>query len=185
MRRGLEKSIAIIGFMGAGKTTIGGVLASRLQTDFVDLDGSIALRAGKSISRVFEDEGEPYFRELEQQELILQSESAPRVLACGGGVVLNEENVKILQTKFHVFYLEISIEEAVNRLCKESGRPLLKGKNIEKTVTDLMNQRSKIYSSTANEIIKVNNLSAEKVAEELFQRCRKLMSEPHEDHTKS
>lgn len=185
MHQGLEKSVAIIGFMGAGKSTIGRMLASKLQTDFVDLDASIALRAGKSITKIFQQEGEPYFRELERQELMLQSESAPKVLACGGGVILNEENVKTLQTEFHVFYLEISAEEAVNRLRKESGRPLLKGKNIENTVADLMNQRSEIYSSTAQEIIKVNSLSAEEVAEELFQRCRKLKSEPHEDHTRS
>jgi len=181
----LGKSVAIIGFMGAGKSTIGEILASKLQADFVDLDEAIARRAGKSIRQLFLEEGESFFRRLEQEELIVQSASTAKVLACGGGVVLDEENVKVLRANFYIFYLEISVEEAINRLSEGSGRPLIKGKSIEKTVTDLMKQRSQIYSSTADEIIKVDNITAEQVAEELFQRCRKLMFKPHEDHTRS
>ncbi len=185
MPQALGKSIAIIGFMGAGKSTTAEILASKLQADFVDLDEAIARRAGKSISQLFLEKGESFFRRLEQEELVVQSASTAHVLACGGGVVLDEENVKILRDNFYIFYLEISIEEAINRLSDGSGRPLLKGKGIGKTVTDLMKQRSQIYSSTADEIIKVDNLTAEQVAEELFQRCRKLIFKPREDHTRS
>jgi shikimate kinase len=171
--------------MGAGKSTAGKILASRMQVDFVDLDEAIVHRAGKSVSELFGEEGEAFFRKLEKEELVAQSASPTKVLACGGGVVLDKENVRVLRDNFYVFYLEISEEEAVKRLSRESGRPLLIGQNIRETVTGLMAQRSEIYSNAANEVIEVNDLTAEQVAEELFIRCAKLRFKRHENRTRS
>ncbi len=181
----LQKSIAIIGFMGAGKSTAGKILASRLQIDFVDLDEAIVQRAGRSIGDLFSQEGEAFFRRLEKEELAAQSASPVKVLACGGGAVLDEENVRILRDNFYVFYLRISEEEAVNRLSRESGRPLLEGQNIGKSVADLMEQRLEIYLDVADDIIDVEDLTAEQVAGELYLRCAKFKFKRHENHTRS
>jgi shikimate kinase len=181
----LRKSIAIIGFMGAGKSTVGRILASKLRVGFFDLDEMIVGRTGKSIVEIFEIEGESCFRRYEQEELIRQSSLPAKVLACGGGIILAEENVKVLRDNFYVFYLEISEEEAVRRLSQESGRPLLEGKNVAKTVTHLMEQRSQRYSRTADEIVKANDRTADEIAEEIFEKCKKSMFKPHGDATRS
>jgi shikimate kinase len=170
-----KKIIAIIGFMGAGKSTIGLLLASMINLAFVDLDKAIESECGKSINEIFAEEGEESFRECEHKALTIELGGKGKIISCGGGIVLREDNVEILRKRCRVFYLKISTREAMNRLSKEE-RPLLAGKPLEETVISLMEERAEKYLSAAHEVIDTDNRSQEEIAEEIAGRWLKYKS---------
>jgi len=115
--------VALIGFMGSGKTTVGRLLAARLGYAFLDLDEWIARRAGKSVRRIFQTEGEESFRELEAAALQELSSRRRVVIAAGGGAPVREANRAFFRAAPTV-YLEISFEEFLRRTAANPGRPL-------------------------------------------------------------
>ena len=114
----------LVGFMGAGKSTIGPLLGERLQLDFVDLDAHIVAQAGMPISRIFGERGEKRFRDLESRLLFRVSSATPSVIGLGGGAFMSGLNRKrILQTGISI-WLKVSLRTALGRCQQETGRPL-------------------------------------------------------------
>ena len=129
------KNIILIGFMGAGKTKVGKLLAKTLGYGFVDMDELIEEREGLPIKEIFEKRGEKYFREKEKEWLKRLSLLEKIVLSPGGGIILSPENRKRLRKMGKVFYLKASPKAILERVKNESHRPLLEGGGKEKKVT--------------------------------------------------
>lgn len=139
-----------MGFMGAGKTTVGRKLAKTLSWEFIDTDEWIEKEQGKKISDIFAESGETAFRDMETELLKnLQERDGHFVLSIGGGMPVREENRALLQSLGTVVYLKTSKEEIIKRVSGAKNRPLLQGGALEEKVTALMNARESIYKETA------------------------------------
>lgn len=167
MRYGEVKNLALIGFMGAGKSAVGGLLARRLGMEFVDLDEVISREAGRSVEEIFELEGEESFRHRESRALREELRRDGLVLACGGGVVLRPGNVKLLRERCAVFYLRASRESILRRVGEGEGRPLLAGGQVAERVEELMSRREEAYRKAAHFVVETDGRSVEEVAEEI------------------
>jgi shikimate kinase len=147
--------IFLTGFSGSGKSTIGPLLANSLGYEFVDLDQSIEQRAGKTITRIFEENGEEYFRALELYALKGLANQNNLVISLGGGVLENDESYELIQKSGTMVYLKSPSKTLARRLCNKSDRPLLKGENgqklsredIEEKITTILSKREPRYKS--------------------------------------
>lgn len=142
-----NKSVVLIGLMGAGKTAIGRRLASRLGLKFVDADNEIERAAGKSISDIFADHGEPYFRNGERRVIARLLKSGPQVLATGGGAYMDEETRKIIAERGVSVWLKAHLDVLMERVARRDHRPLLKTEDPEAVMQRLMDERYPVYSS--------------------------------------
>ncbi len=124
-QRGFPPRIALIGFMGSGKTTVGRLLAERLGYRFLDLDTAVVQQAGKSIREIFEQRGEEAFRRAETEILYSLREEDRLVIAAGGGSPIREQNREFFETLAATVYLEVSFEGFLKRTGKDPSRPLL------------------------------------------------------------
>ncbi len=158
------RHIFLVGFMGAGKSTVGSRLALELGRPFVDLDERIASRAGMGIPELFERFGEERFRELETEELRALMEVEPSVVACGGGIVTRPENQSLLKELGVVVYLQVSAGEAIARIGDISTRPLLAGPGGTLAATALLAARENLYESVADACVDTSGLEPESVA---------------------
>jgi len=162
-----RENIILIGAMGVGKSTIGKRLAKKLNADFYDSDNEIVAKTGVDIATIFEYEGEEGFRTREEKVLYELCELSNIILATGGGAILSQTNRKRLASSGIVFYLKASLETILNRTKHEDSRPLLNSPNKSKTIKDLLSQRSPLYESIADHIIKTDrhtvNWSAEQI----------------------
>jgi shikimate kinase len=174
--------IAIVGFMGAGKSTVGAMLADRLCMQYVDLDQTIESMTGKSIAEIFDEEGEESFREHERLALEAEMGEGGKVIACGGGVILREDNLLELREKSLVFYMKISPRKAIERLSDDDVRPLLQDGDLSETISELMGEREKKYIKVAHEVIETDDLSAEETMEEIAARWWKYRSGPQAEN---
>jgi len=148
----LEKSnIALIGFMGTGKTTVGEILAKKLNKSFIELDKFIEKIAGKTIPEIFKEDGEIRFRELEIEACKKISDKKNLVIACGGGVVLNKINIDYLKQNSIIICLEATPDIIFERTMKDGKekRPLLSNPNPKKTIQDLLEFRAPFYKAAS------------------------------------
>ena len=122
-----DAPIFLIGFMASGKTTIGRLLAERLDWTFLDLDKLIEDGAGRTVAAIFAAEGEEGFRKRETEALRQAAQRRKTIVATGGGAPAREENMQAMLAAGRVFWLDVSAEDAVARAGKASGRPLLDG----------------------------------------------------------
>ena len=159
--------IALTGFMGSGKTTVGKVLADFLGCPFMDLDDLVVKKAGKSIPDIFAQDGEPAFRELEAQVLrktVAKYAESTAVLALGGGAVLAPASAALLHEKTVCIYLRATLDTLLARVEGEtSGRPL-----ADASLADRLAAREPIYEKTAHVIIDTDGLSPDEVADEII-----------------
>lgn len=148
----MGRKIALIGFMGCGKTSIGKMLASRLSASFLDLDEEIERIERRSVRAIFEAEGEAAFRAIETVTLSRLSQRKENlVLSCGGGVILSPANRQVLTRGFFVVWIHVPLEELVKRLSRErEGRPLLKDANYEEKVKKLLEARLPLYQEASS-----------------------------------
>lgn len=160
--------IYFVGMMGSGKSTVSKIFAEKTNYPFIDLDILIQEKAKKSIQEIFEGDGEKLFRELESETLeALSGEDA--VIACGGGIVLKESNLKQLKSGT-VVYLKASIPKLIHRLEKVNNRPLIKGKNIEDELLSILDERGRLYTEAANIIIDVNDKTPGQITNNLIEQ---------------
>jgi shikimate kinase len=143
-------SIFLVGMMGAGKTTVGRLLAQALGWRFVDADRELEARSGVAVSTIFELEGEEGFRRREAA-LIDELTRQPRcVLATGGGAVLSEDNRRALRERGFVVYLKVGVDEVLRRTRRDTSRPLLQTADPRSRVQQLLVQREPLYESVAH-----------------------------------
>lgn len=142
--------VFLIGFMGAGKSTVGRRLADLLGRPFVDLDDVIVLRAARSIPEIFATDGEDGFRALEYDSLCTVVAGEDSVVACGGGIVTQPESVATLSGAGTVVYLRTTAEETVSRISDLASRPLLAGPNPIADAALLLEERLTLYEQAAD-----------------------------------
>ena len=165
------RSIFLIGMMGSGKSSTGPVLAEILKYKYVDLDVLIEKLTKKTIDKVFSEEGEEYFRDLETQCLQEIIKLPSVVVSTGGGVVLKKENWGILRQGI-IVWLDINKEIVLNRLnSKDNIRPLLKG-NIDIKYEEIFETRKDIYAQ-ADLRVEINNEGVKNVAEKILNALKK------------
>lgn len=164
------RNISLIGFMGSGKTTVGRILADRLEFLFIDIDRVIELEDGRKISDIFRIRGEDYFRKLETEVIDKIYKNKNCVFACGGGVVKRKENIKVIRENSFVIYLNISPASAVKRLADVRGRPLIEVENSEEVIKEMILKRDSLYRKYAHIVINNDNISPEKASEEILKQ---------------
>lgn len=138
-------NLVIIGFMGTGKSTLGRVLAGELGYEFIDTDQIIEKDYGKKIPQIFQEEGEAFFRSLENKLAHKLSESDRKVIATGGGWVLNPENLRLSRTNGFIISLLARPEVIYERTKHETNRPLLCGADPLFEIRRIMAERESLY----------------------------------------
>ncbi len=162
-------NIYLIGMMGSGKSTVGKILAKKMDLPFMDLDHYIEVKSNKSISEIFKNDGEPHFRELESDAL-LHIEKSKVLVACGGGIVLNKTNRDKLRSTGKVVLLKASIPEIANRLKDAIDRPLLQENERIQELTKIWSERKNYYKETAHIILNTDGQSPNDISEDIFKR---------------
>lgn len=145
-----RKSIVLCGFMGCGKSTVGKLLAENLGFKLCDSDAVIEQREGTTVTEIFANKGEAYFRALESQVIHELSLKNGLIIATGGGAVMNPENAENLRKGGFVVHLDITPEAVLKRLENDTTRPLLQRNDKESAVRELLSKRNPIYSSVAH-----------------------------------
>ncbi len=174
--KGMEKSnIILVGFMGTGKTAAGKTVARRLKRAFIDMDAVIEERSGMPISEIFRRHGEAHFRQLERDLVQELSARENLVVAAGGGVVLNPDNLSDFGRTGVVICLRASPEIILRRVSPERHRPLLEGAEKGRRILELLQSRQRFYSAVANQIdttYHTPDMTADQVIE-MFERIQR------------
>ena len=161
--------------MAVGKSAVGRNLAKRLHRRFVDLDRMIEKRAGLKVREIFELKGEPYFRELEKQTLVDLLQQPGHVIATGGGVVMDEENLRLLQEKTLLVCLTASTDTILSRVGNGTKRPLLKGANRRERIEELVKLRADKYAQ-AHITVDTSELTLEQVVNRIVAALESCQS---------
>jgi shikimate kinase len=170
----MKSSIALIGFMGAGKTAVGEALAEKLGKEFIELDELIERKAGKTIPEIFRQDGEIVFRELEIEATKEIAGKKNLVIACGGGIVLNRINIDRLKQECVIVYLTASPSVILKRVSKNhSERPLLNAGDKKQTIKELLAFRQPFYKAAADITIDTSKLSVDTVVEQIIEKLKK------------
>ena len=164
--------IVLMGFMGAGKTTVGRLLAAKLDLPFADSDLVIEDRVGRPVRQYFADHGEPAFRQLEHEVIASLLGGPSRVLALGGGAA-GHAGTRDLLAGVPVVYLRVSYAEAMNRVGGDSGRPMLARPDIEQ----LYAARHPVFTETASCTVDTDARSPEEVALDIMARMPMAVSD--------
>lgn len=170
-------NIVLIGFMGAGKTTISDYLSTMFAMKVVEMDGLIAEREGMSIPDIFATYGEEYFRDQETNLLKELQEESNLVISCGGGAALRACNVAEMKKNGRVVLLSASPEVILDRVKDSDDRPVLKGRKSIEGTAELMEQRRERYEAAADIVIQTDHKSVQEICEELIQRLSEMDEE--------
>ena len=173
------KNIILIGFMGSGKSTIGRELSHSLGYPLLDTDALIVKRSGKPITRIFADEGESAFRDLEStilEELVADS-TERRIISTGGGIVTRPANSPLLRRLGYVVWLVVSPAEILRRTSRNKNRPLLNNEHPEETVRTLLEQRTPAYRDTAHLTIETDHLTFPEISAGIIESGRYFFSQ--------
>ncbi len=163
----MGKNIILVGFMGTGKSVTGRIVANQLEREFIDMDSLIEERAGKKISEIFADEGEAHFRSLERALVQELSAREDLVIATGGGIVLNPDNISDFSKTGVVICLHADPDTILKRVAKDSHRPLLEGDDDKiKAIRALLAKRDKLYQAIPLQI-ETSNHTARETAQEV------------------
>ncbi len=169
----MKTNIALIGFMGVGKTAVGKVLAEKLRKKFVELDLLIEQKVGKSIPDIFQQDGEIGFRELEIKVAKEVANKKKAVFACGGGLVLNKINIDRLRENARTIHLTASPGVILKRAASEEGqRPLLEVDNPALTIREMLRFREPFYERAADIIINTSKLDIDAVVEQIIEKLK-------------
>jgi shikimate kinase / 3-dehydroquinate synthase len=165
--------IVLVGFMGAGKTTVGHLLAERLGLPFVDSDHVIEQQTGGSIRQFFADHGEPAFRELESRVICELVDGPEAVLALGGGAAGHPDTVTQLKSA-QVVYLQVSFEEAKLRVAGDEYRPMLARPGLD----DLYRRRLSVYDAVATLTVATDGRRPEAISQDVLARLTRVPAVP-------
>ena len=177
LSKALQRNIALIGFMAVGKSAVGQNLARRLQRRFVDLDRLIEKAEGKKVREIFAAKGEAYFRQLEKRTLHEVLQRQGQVIATGGGVIMDDENLDLLRQQTTLIGLAAPIDTLLARAGTGSKRPLLKGGDRRQRVEELIRQRGSRYGQ-AHFTVDTNHLTLTQVVDQIINRLN-AEGDPH------
>ena len=166
------KQIVLVGPMGAGKSTIGRLLAKDLHLPFKDSDNEIEARCGADIPWIFDVEGEKGFRQRETAVLRELIQENALILATGGGIVLREENRDMLKKADAVIYLSATAEHLARRTAKDKKRPLLQVENPKEKIIQLLEERDALYREIATHVIITEAQNPKSVAMEIAKKLQ-------------
>lgn len=170
-RKREKSNIALIGFMYAGKTSVGKEVAGVLGKKFVDTDDIIEQIAHKSVSKIFEEEGEGRFREIEIEAVKKVSKIANSVISCGGGVVNNKVNIDRLKKSSYVVFLRVSAQAVFVRAQKDKkDRPLLHGADKKIRIKNLIEVREPLYTAYSDFVVDTTDSSVKEVANKIIAK---------------
>jgi shikimate kinase len=157
--------VVLVGPMGAGKSTVGRLLAEAWDVPLRDTDEDVESAEGRSLSDIFVDSGEDYFREREHAAVVAALEDHDGVLALGGGAVLDSRTREALQ-RHRVVFLSVGLSDAVKRVGLGHGRPLLLG-NVRSRVKQLLDERMPVYLEVADVVVDTDGRTADEIADEV------------------
>ena len=164
------KNIILVGLMGAGKTTVGKELAKLLHYSFLDIDDEIEKNEKRKISKIFQEDGEPYFRQLETNTIKNFENVEKIVLSTGGGALQKDENITALQKTGTLVYLQASVDTLYQRLLNEiDNRPMLHEENPKQKLSYLLQIREKNYLK-ADITIQTENKKPQEICQEIYQQ---------------
>ncbi|WP_323813984.1 shikimate kinase AroK [Cellvibrio sp. NN19] len=162
-----KPNVFLVGPMGAGKSTIGRLLAAELNLNFRDSDRVIEERTGADIPWIFDMEGEEGFRDRETAVLQELANERDAVIATGGGIVLRPQNREIMKASGFVCYLTASIDQLAERTARDKKRPLLQVENPRQKIIDLLAMRDSLYQDASDFVVNTDRRSPKSVAQEI------------------
>ena len=168
----LMKNLTLTGMMGVGKSTIGKNLAKKLRYNFIDIDKLIEIKEGTSISLIFKNKSEDYFRKIENDITLQELKKNKSVISLGGGAFLNKSIQSCVKKTSISFWLDINLDILIKRLKKTKRRPLLDKKNLDEAVKKIYFERKKSYEE-ADFKIRCSSLKASEVAEKIIKIYKK------------
>jgi shikimate kinase len=168
-----KKNIIFVGLMGSGKTTIGKKISQALEMEFFDTDHAVEVKTGVNIATIFELEGEEGFRLREHNLLVDLMDNQKKVIATGGGIVLNGENRKLLRQLGAVVYLRSNIKDLILRLKNDKTRPLIQNVNLDEKFNELFKARDPLYIEVADYIIDTKNKKVSDITNEVLELLNK------------
>lgn len=163
----MNRHLVLIGLPGAGKTTVGRLLALKLGIPFIDLDSRIEQATGRTVTQLFQERGEPMFRMLERGAMATALDAEPSVIATGGGWAAQPGAVASVGDRGIVIYMECDPAEAATRLHGDQSRPLLQGRDLRAKLTQLLERRAASYAQAARTVQAGGGRPAESVADEI------------------
>ena len=166
-----ERSIVMVGMMGCGKSAVGRRLAGRLGVSFVDADDEIQKAAGQTISEIFTDQGEDFFRDRERLVIDRLLGNGPQVLATGGGAFMNELTRKRVAQVGVSVWLKADLQVLLRRVGRRDTRPLLRNQNPEKVMRDLLKKRSPVYAK-ADIVVESRDGPHDEVVAEIIKKLK-------------
>lgn len=169
----MKTSLALVGFMGTGKTAVAKALARRLNKEFIELDSLIQEKAGKSIPEIFQQDGEATFRRLETEVAGQVAGRKNAVIAGGGGIVLNQINIEYLKKECVIVCLTASPEVILKRTANpKNERPLLEVTDRAQRVRELLKQRQPLYEQAADIKIDTSGLDINSVVKQIISELK-------------
>ena len=167
----IKKNIVLLGMMGSGKSTIGGLLAKKLNSVLIDIDKKIEKMQNLKISEIFKIKGEAYFRELEFNVTLQSLDGDNNIISLGGGAFMNKELRKVLKQKSSTFWLHWNAETLIKRIKNNDKRPIIKGLD-DFEIKKLINERNKIYYFSDFKII-CESLKKTEIVDKIIKKCKK------------
>ena len=162
-----KENLVFLGMMGSGKSSIGSLIAKKLQLNFIDIDNVIENELGLSIKKIFETKGENYFRKFEEKTTLKKLKSSSTVISLGGGAFSNKDIRKEVIKNHISFWLNWSDEILLNRIKNSKKRPLAFN-STENEIIDLIKKRSNIYSKALYKI-ECDNLTKNEIVKEILK----------------
>ncbi len=163
----MKKSLVLTGMMGVGKSTIGRLLAKKLRFKFIDVDRLIERQEKRSIKKIFDVDGEEYFRKIEEKVTLKILKNKSSIIALGGGAFINNEIRKEIIKNCCSIWLNLSLELLIKRYKRNNKRPLLERNNLESEVKKILQSRKKIYA-LANFKINCDNMNKKDVVQKIL-----------------
>ncbi len=166
----MRENIFLIGFMGAGKSTIAKALCRELQMQLVEMDARIVEEQGMSINDIFAQYGEDHFRDIESQLILTLGEEGNTIVSCGGGVVVRPRNIEFMKKSGKVVFLSATPETIYERVKNSTDRPILNGHMNVEYIAELMEKRRALYEAAADIKIETDGKSRPEICKEIMER---------------
>lgn len=164
----MRDNIYLIGFMGAGKSTIAKGLKNQLQMELVEMDARIVEEQGMSINDIFAQKGEDYFRDVESQLILDLNAQGDTIVSCGGGVVVRPQNVENMKAKGRIVFLSATPQTIYERVKNSTERPILNGHMNVEYIAELMEKRRTLYEGAADIRIDTDGKTKDEICKEII-----------------